>query len=75
MAMPPHLLLLEKDLGVNFILQIKLTRYLRVQSWGGILDLLDEAGHVLEKEIVKMLLLHVFELESRFARLRHDEVM
>ena len=49
--------------------------YLRVQSWSGILDLLDEAGHVLEEEIVKMLLLHVFELESRFARLRHDEVI
>ena len=47
---------------------------LRVQSWSGILDLLNEAGHVLEEEIVKMLFLHVFELESGFTRLRHDDV-
>ena len=49
--------------------------YLRVQSWSGILDLLDEAGHVLEEEIVKMLLLHVPELEGGLAAAHHPDAV
>merc|ERR1711936_1300829 len=46
-----------------------------VQSWCGILDLLDEAGHVLEEEIVKVLLLHVPELEGGLAAAHHPDAV
>ena len=49
--------------------------YLRVQSWCGILDLFDEAGHVLEEEIVKVLLLHVPELEGGLAAAHHPDAV
>ena len=39
--------------------------YSRVQSGSGILDLLNQAGHVLEEDVVKLLLLHVLQLERR----------
>ena len=35
---------------------------LRVGAGGGVLDLLDEAGHVFEEEVVHILLVHVAEL-------------
>ena len=40
---------------------------LRVQSGCRVLNLLDEPGHVLEEEVVKVLLLHVLELEHGLA--------
>ena len=40
---------------------------LRVQSGCRVLNLLDQAGHVLEEEVVKVLLLHVLELEHGLA--------
>ena len=40
---------------------------LRVQPGCRVLNLLDQAGHVLEEEVVKVLLLHVFELENGLA--------
>ena len=45
--------------------------YLRVKSWSGVLDLLNEARHVLEEEIVKMFFLHVPELEGRLVASAH----
>ena len=40
---------------------------LRVQPGCRVLNLLDQAGHVLEEEVVKVLLLHVLELEHGLA--------
>ena len=40
--------------------------YLRVESRSRIFDFLNESGHVLEEEIVKVFLLHVLELEDGF---------
>ena len=40
--------------------------FLRVESWSRILDLLNQTGHVLEKEVVQVLLLHVLQLEDGF---------
>ena len=39
--------------------------YSRVQSGSRILDLLDQPGHVLEEDVVQLLLLHVLQLERR----------
>ena len=64
----------SKDEGVIFDHGDSL-HYLRVQSWCGILDLLDEAGHILEEEVVKMLLLHVPELEGGLAAAHHPDAV
>ena len=39
--------------------------YSRVQSGSRILDLLDQPGHVLEEDVVKLLLFHVLQLKRR----------
>ena len=39
--------------------------YSRVQPRSGILHLLNQPGHVLEEDIVQLLLLHVLQLERR----------
>ena len=43
----------------------KIIMYSRVQSRSGILDLLNQAGHVFQKNVVQLLLLHVLQLERR----------
>ena len=60
MAMPPHLLFLVKQIS-QFL---KTFLYLRVESGSGILHFLNEAGHVLEEEIVEMFLLHILQFEG-----------
>lgn len=40
-----------------------MVRHLRVEPGSGVLHLLDQAGHVLEEEVVQVLLLHVLQLE------------
>ena len=42
-----------------------------VEAGGGVLHLLDQAGHVLEEEVVEVLLLHVAELEHGFVAPAH----
>ena len=39
--------------------------YSRVQPRSGVLDLLNQPGHVLEEDVVQLLLLHVLQLERR----------
>ena len=39
--------------------------YSRVQPRSGILHLLNQPGHVLEEDVVQLLLLHVLQLERR----------
>jgi len=36
----------------------------RVQPWSGILDLLNEPRHILKKQVMKVLLLHILQLEG-----------
>ena len=40
------------------------TNYLRVQPWSGILYFLNESRHVLEEEVMEVLLLHVLQLKG-----------
>ena len=42
-----------------------------VEARGGVLHLLDQPRHVLEEEVVKVLLLHVAELEHGFVASAH----
>ena len=49
--------------------------YLRVESRSRSFDFLNESGHVLEEEIVKMLLLHVPELEGGLAAAHHPDAV
>ena len=44
---------------------------LRVESWSGILHLFNETGHVLEEEVVQVLLLHVLQLEGGLVASTH----
>ena len=39
--------------------------YSRVQARSGVLDLFNQPGHVLEEDVVQLLLLHVLQLERR----------
>ena len=43
----------------------EITMYSRVQSRSGILDFLNQAGHVFEENVVQLLFLHVLQLERR----------
>ena len=48
--------------------------YLRVESGSRVLNLLDQSGHVLQEEIVEVLLLHVLQFEGLFlASTDHDD--
>ena len=38
--------------------------HLRIQAGGGVLGLLNEAGHVFEEEVVHVLLVHVPQLDA-----------
>ena len=50
--------------------------YLRIKSGSGILNLFYQTRHVLEEEIVEVLLLHVLQLEDGLVAslVGHDEV-
>ena len=73
-AIPPHLLfLITQIILTNEPQIINIFNFLRVESRSRILDLLDQTGHVLEEEVVQVLLLHVLQLEDGFVLGGHGD--